>query len=206
MLRRILIILVLISSINYSQQIYDLIQPVNLSQEGKTTVLVSDIFYSDRYDVVFTSNKNIIAEYNSTLNEVSFIPKDNFSGIELISFTHKGEKYQLPVKLIRTKKYLFTYKPQPEEKQINLFGQFNSWDRKSLPMKDTNGDGTFEVEIPLDPGRYEYKFFIDGREVVDPANPVKVSNGMGDFNSVRIIEESASDKMFLHIIGAEKKE
>jgi len=205
MLRRILIISVFISSINYSQQIYDLIQPVNLSQEGKTTVLVSDIFYSDRYDVVFTSNKNIIAEYNSTLNEVSFIPKDNFSGIELISFTHKGEKYQLPVKLIRTKKYLFTYKPQPEEKQINLFGQFNSWDRKSLPMKDTNGDGTFEVEIPLDPGRYEYKFFIDGREVVDPANPVKVSNGMGDFNSVRIIEESASDKMFLHIIGAEKK-
>lgn len=205
MLRRILIISVFISSINYSQQIYDLIQPVNLSQEGKTTVLVSDIFYSDRYDVEFTSNKNIIAEYNSTLNEVSFIPKDNFSGIELISFTHKGEKYQLPVKLIRTKKYLFTYKPQPEEKQINLFGQFNSWDRKSLPMKDTNGDGTFEVEIPLDPGRYEYKFFIDGREVVDPANPVKVSNGMGDFNSVRIIEESASDKMFLHIIGAEKK-
>lgn len=205
MLRRILIISVFISSINYSQQIYDLIQPVNLSQEGKTTVLVSDIFYSDRYDVVFTSNKNIIAEYNSTLYQVSFIPKDNFSGIELISFTHKGEKYQLPVKLIRTKKYLFTYKPQPEEKQINLFGQFNSWDRKSLPMKDTNGDGTFEVEIPLDPGRYEYKFFIDGREVVDPANPVKVSNGMGDFNSVRIIEESASDKMFLHIIGAEKK-
>ncbi|MCZ7609866.1 MAG: alpha-amylase family glycosyl hydrolase [Ignavibacterium sp.] len=205
MLRRILIILVFISSINYSQQIYDLIQPINLSQEGKTTVLVSDIFYSDRYDVKFTSNKNIIAEYNSALNEVSFIPKDNFSGIELISFTHKGEKYQLPVKLIRTKKYLFTYKPQPEEKQINLFGQFNSWDRKSLPMKDTNGDGTFEVEIPLDPGRYEYKFFIDGREVVDPANPVKVSNGMGDFNSVRIIEEPVSDKMFLHIIGAEKK-
>ena len=31
-----------------------------------------------------------------------------------------------------------------------------------------------EVEIPLDPGRYEYKFFVDGQEVVDPANPDKV--------------------------------
>ena len=46
-------------------------------------------------------------------------------------------------------------------------------------MKDTNGDGVLEVEIPLDPGRYEYKFYVDGKELVDPANPVKVSNGMG---------------------------
>ncbi|HQJ46032.1 MAG TPA: alpha-amylase family glycosyl hydrolase, partial [Ignavibacteriaceae bacterium] len=99
-----------------------------------------------------------------------------------------------------------TYKPESGEKQVNLFGQFNSWDRQSLPMKDLDGDGTLEVEIPLDPGRYEYKFFIDGKEVVDPANPVKVSNGMGDFNSVRIIEEPMTDKMFLHIIGTENKD
>jgi len=206
MLRRIFIISVLISSINYAQKIYDLIQPLNLLQEGKTTVLLSDIFYSDSYDVEFSSGKNVNVEYNVSSNEVSFIPKDNFSGIELISFKLNGEKYQLPVKLIRTKKYLFTYKPESGEKQVNLFGQFNSWDRQSLPMKDLDGDGTLEVEIPLDPGRYEYKFFIDGKEVVDPANPVKVSNGMGDFNSVRIIEEPMTDKMFLHIIGTENKD
>ncbi len=206
MLRRIFIISVFISSINYAQKIYDLIQPLNLLQEGKTTVLLSDIFYSDSYDVEFSSGKNVNVEYNASSNEVSFIPKDNFSGIELISFKLNGEKYQLPVKLIRTKKYLFTYKPVSGEKQVNLFGQFNSWDRQSLPMKDLDVDGTLEVEIPLDPGRYEYKFFIDGKEVVDPANPVKVSNGMGDFNSVRIIEEPMTDKMFLHIIGTENKD
>ena len=206
MLRRIFIISVFISSINYAQKIYDLIQPLNLLQEGKTTVLLSDIFYSDNYDVEFSSGKNVNVEYNVSSNEVSFIPKDNFSGIELISFKLSGEKNQLPVKLIRTKKYLFTYKPVSGEKQVNLFGQFNSWDRQSLPMKDLDGDGILEVEVPLDPGRYEYKFFIDGKEVVDPANPVKVSNGMGDFNSVRIIEEPTTDKMFLHIIGTENKD
>lgn len=206
MLRRIFILSVFISSINYAQKIYDLIQPLNLLQEGRTTVLLSDIFYSDSYDVEFSSGKNVNVEYNVSSNEVSFTPKDNFSGIELISFKLNGEKYQLPVKLIRTKKYLFTYKPVSGEKQVNLFGQFNSWDRQSLPMKDLDGDGTLEIEIPLDPGRYEYKFFIDGKEVVDPANPVKVSNGMGDFNSVRIIEEPMTDKMFLHIIGTEEKD
>ncbi len=204
MLNKIFIITIFTCLTNFAQPIYDLIQPLNLLQEGKTTVLVSDIFYSDNYNVKFNSGKSVAVEYDSSLNEVSFIPKDNFSGIELISFTHNNETYQLPVKLVRTKKYLFTYKPQEDEKQVNLFGQFNSWDRQSLPMKDRNDDGILEVEIPLDPGRYEYKFYIDGKEVVDPANPIKVSNGMGDFNSVRIIEEPAIDKIFLHIIGAEK--
>ena len=45
MLKKILIISLFISSIVNAQQIYDLIQPVNLLQDGKTTVLVSDLFY-----------------------------------------------------------------------------------------------------------------------------------------------------------------
>ncbi|MCK7525307.1 MAG: glycogen-binding domain-containing protein [Ignavibacteriales bacterium] len=67
------------------------------------------------------------------------------------------------------------------DKQVSLFGQFNSWDRQNLPMKDSNGDGIFEVEIPLDPGRYEYKFYVDGKELVDPANPDKSVKRYGRF-------------------------
>ena len=165
--------------------------------------MISDIFYSDNYDVEFTSSKNVDVKYDKSSMEVSFNPKNNFSGMELVSFKHLGEVYQVPVKLTKSPKYLFTYKPLPGEKQVSLFGQFNSWDRQNLPMKDINGDGILEVEIPFDPGRYEYKFYVDGREVFDPANPDKVPNGMGDFNSLRIIEESAKDKMFLHVVGSE---
>ena len=204
MLRYILLITISIFSINYSQTIQDLIQPINLLQDQTTKVIVSDIFYSDNYNVEFKSSKNVGASYDKSAMELSLTPKKDFSGMELISFEYNGEVYQLPVKLTKSPKYLFTYKPQPGENQVTLFGQFNSWDRQNLPMKDTNGDGILEVEIPLDPGRYEYKFYVDGREVVDPANPDRVSNGMGDFNSLRIIEESAKDKMFLHILGSEK--
>ncbi len=204
MLKHILLITISIFSINYSQTIQDLIQPINLLQDQTTKVMVSDIFYSDNYNIEFTSSKNVNASYNSSTIELSLTPQNDFSGLELISFKHNGEVYQVPVKLVKSPKYLFTYKLQDGEKQVNLFGQFNSWDRQNLPMKDSNGDGVLEVEIPLDPGRYEYKFYVDGKEVVDPANPDRVSNGMGDFNSLRIIEESARDKMFLHILGSEK--
>ncbi len=204
MLRKIFIISAFIGSITFAQPIYDIIQPVNLLQEGKTTILVSDLFYAEDYNVGFSSTKNITVEYNSSTNEVSFLPNDKFTGIELIPFTFNGEIYQVPVKLIKSKKYLFTYKPLEGEKQVNLFGQFNSWDRQGLPMKDLDGDGAVEVEIPLDPGRYEYKFFVDGKEIVDPENPIKIPNGLGDYNSVRIIEEETKEKMFLHILGKEK--
>ena len=205
MLRKIFVLSLFILTVNFAQTIQDLIQPINLIQDQTTKVLISDIFYSDNYNVEFSSSKNISVSYDNSTMEVSLTPKNNFSGMELISFKHNGEVYQLPVKLTKSQKYLFTYKPQVGEKNVNLFGQFNSWDRQSIPMKDTNGDGVLEVEIPLDPGRYEYKFFVDGREVVDPSNPDKVPNGMGDFNSLRIIEESANDKMFLHILGSEIK-
>ncbi len=204
MLRKIFFFAITIYSLSNAQTIQDLIQPINLSQDQSTKVLISDIFYSANYDVEFTSSNNIDVSYDKLTMEISLTPKNNFSGMELIPFKLGGEVYQIPVKLTRSQKYLFTYKPQKGEEQINLFGQFNSWDRQNLPMKDANVDGVLEVEIPLDPGRYEYKFYIDGREVVDPGNPDKVSNGMGDYNSLRIIEESAKDKMFLHILGSEK--
>jgi len=198
------LISVFIISINFAQNIHDLIQPINLLQDQTTKILISDIFYSDSYDVEFTSSKNVDVSYDKSTMELSLNPHKDFSGMELISFKLGEETFQIPVRLVKSPKYLFTFKPQANEKEISLFGQFNSWDRHNLPMKDFNNDGTLEIEIPLDPGRYEYKFFVDGREVVDPANLSKVPNGMGDFNSLRIIEESAKDKMFLHVLGSEE--
>ncbi len=203
MIRNFLFAVILTTHLANSQPIYDLIPPINLYQNQTTKILISDLFYADDYNVEFLASPNSEVGYDAVSKEVSLTPKDNFSGIGLVTFKLNNSTYEIPVKLIKSKMYLFTYKPTPTDKQVNLFGQFNSWDRQNLPMKDTNGDGVLEIEIPLDPGRYEYKFYVDGKELVDPANPVKVSNGMGDFNSVRVIEEAAADKLFLHVLGME---
>ena len=125
----------------------------------------------------------------------------DFTGLDVLSFTYENQQYQIPVKLQPRKKYLFTYKPKGKPKQVNLFGQFNSWDRGNLPMSDSDGNGIYEIRIPLDPGRYEYKFFVDGKELIDPINPVKVPNGLGDYNSVLVIEPEKSVKMYLHCLN-----
>ena len=203
MIRKILYSVFIVAAISYSQTIHDLIQPINLYQNQTSKVLISDLFYSEDYSVEFLPNPNIDVGYDASSKEISLIPGNNFSGIGLVSFKLDNVQYEIPVKLVQSKTYKFTYKPSAADKQVNLFGQFNSWDRQNLPMKDMNDDGVLETEIPLDPGRYEYKFYVDGKELVDPANPVKVSNGMGDFNSVRVIEEAAADKLFLHVLGME---
>ena len=82
MLKKTLLIIFTIASINFSQTIQDLIQPINLLQDQPTKVMVSDIFYSEDYYVEFSSSKNVDASYNSSTMELSLTPKNDFSGME----------------------------------------------------------------------------------------------------------------------------
>lgn len=68
-------------------------------------------------------------------------------------------------------------------KEVILMGDFNKWDPHIHPMKkDENGTWTKSVMIP--PGRYEYKFLIDGNWKEDPNNDQTCANCFGTFNSV----------------------
>lgn len=45
---------------------------------------------------------------------------------------------------------------------VVLAGDFNGWDVRLHPMRKKD-NGRWEREILLGPGRYEYKFLVDGR-------------------------------------------
>ncbi len=205
-----LILILTLASFGCSQQqtetISDLIQSLNLKEKITNKVVISDLFYAENYDLKFLPNKNFEVSVNEREGILEITPDKNFSGLDLISFSFYNKTFVLPVKLVRRKKYLFTYKPDGHPKTVNLFGQFNSWNRQSLPMEDSDGDGEYEITIPLDPGRYEYKFFVDGAELIDNKNPVKVPNGMGDFNSVIVIEKTVDSKNYLHLLTYDKQD
>jgi len=70
----------------------------------------------------------------------------------------------------------------PKAKRVSVAGCFNNWDTNKLPAKkDTKGN--WSAKEVLKPGKYEYKFFVDGAWVNDPAG-VSVSNSFGSQNSV----------------------
>jgi glycosidase len=201
-----LLALITLSCTQPQNNITELIKPITLKEGTITKLTLSDLFYADNYDVSFLPNNNFDIAVNEAEKIVEIEALNNFSGLDLVSFNLSGRTFELPVKLIQKKKYAFTYTPEGKAERVNLFGQFNGWNRENLPMKDEDGDGTYNISIPLDPGRYEYKFFVDGLELIDIKNNVKVPNGMGDFNSVLVISKSASDNHYLHLLDYEEEE
>lgn len=73
----------------------------------------------------------------------------------------------------------------PKAKRVNIAGDFNNWSTGADPLFDREGKGMWSIVIPLQAGRYEYKFVVEGAKwVPDPGNPKKVKDGFGAFNSV----------------------
>jgi len=73
--------------------------------------------------------------------------------------------------------------PEPEARHVALAGEFNSWSPDATPMK-RQADGIWETIIALAPGRYEYKFVVDGQWIPDPLARENVGNQQGTLNSV----------------------
>jgi chromosome partitioning protein len=67
---------------------------------------------------------------------------------------------------------------------VKLAGDFNDWNPENTPLQK-NGDGqSFTTTLPLEPGRYRYRYVIDGNWHSDPHNEYVESNPFGELNSV----------------------
>jgi len=71
----------------------------------------------------------------------------------------------------------------PDAKEVILMGDFNNWNSKRHPMKKT-GNGLWNETVILAPGKYEYKFLIDGNWETDPSNDQICLNCFGTLNNV----------------------
>jgi chromosome partitioning protein len=68
-------------------------------------------------------------------------------------------------------------------RDVRLAGDFNGWNPDLTPMRPLRHD-TFQARLPLAPGRYHYRYVIDGRWEKDPANEHVEMNPYGELNSI----------------------
>ena len=71
----------------------------------------------------------------------------------------------------------------PLATEVFLAGDFNAWMAKKHPLKK-NADGVWEKITFMLPGRYEYKFIVDGKWELDPDNRQVCPNRFGTHNNV----------------------
>lgn len=73
----------------------------------------------------------------------------------------------------------------PEAEHIELVGSFNGWIPGEILLKDSNKDGRWKVTVPLNEGRHEYMFIVDGKTwIADPRSTHYRPDGFGRKNSV----------------------
>jgi 1,4-alpha-glucan branching enzyme len=76
----------------------------------------------------------------------------------------------------------------PSAHRVQLAGSWpeNNWARGDGPageadiglMQDDDNDGVWEIVVPLEPGRYQYLFWLDEATwKLDPGNPAEVDGG-----------------------------
>lgn len=80
----------------------------------------------------------------------------------------------------------FEFLPTQPATSVSVAGSFNSWNKASNPLKWTGAKWSCELSLP--PGRYEYKFVVNGTNwLIDPSNPKVNVDADGNKNSVLLV-------------------
>ena len=74
----------------------------------------------------------------------------------------------------------------PDATRVTLAGDFNNWSTDGLALK-RQGEGLWQASLPLKPGRYQYKFIVDGAWAHDPKATESRANEFGTLNSVVVV-------------------
>jgi hypothetical protein len=82
--------------------------------------------------------------------------------------------------------YTFVLKEFPEAREVMVSGSFNNWSRSGYHLYKQ--DGNWVCPVYLTPGKYTYKFIVDGEWILDPGNKLWQENEYGTGNSVLWIE------------------
>ena len=72
----------------------------------------------------------------------------------------------------------------PQAKQVYVAGDFNEWSPEKAPLKLDKKSGEWKGSLKLQPGKYQYKFVVDGNWWIDPACSKNEWNQHGTQNSI----------------------
>jgi hypothetical protein len=70
-----------------------------------------------------------------------------------------------------------------QAQKVLIAGDFNNWSPMSTPMS-ADRPGIWRMTLPLPPGRYRYRFVVDGKWMTDPNNQYVETNQFGELNNV----------------------
>jgi hypothetical protein len=121
------------------------------------------------------ADKIIFAEKHPTLAEM--FPATN-NGV-VFGYNRFRNKSPFPV---NNSTVTFFLRNNLRARQVILAGSFNNWVPDALKMTKT--DSGWIAKVSIIPGKYWYKFIVDGNWSIDNDNLLRENDGLGNINSV----------------------
>ncbi len=159
--------------------------PTQQFSPGKPLVIDLGLYKKQpEVSIYFSQHSQLNIDFNSKTDTLVISNNEKTPTFSVVSFSANGQEMNLMIRLKKMINHTFTYQPNEDDTSIVVMGGFNDWSRSQLKMADEDGDGILERTVFLDPIRHEYKFIVNGEELIDPDNPVFVSNNIGGWNSI----------------------
>ncbi len=79
----------------------------------------------------------------------------------------------------------------PGAHRVQVAGDFNGWEAEGCQMQPRGRH--WKGVLKLDPGRYRYRYVVDGEWQNDPLNAEVEPAPFGGYNSVVVVEQRAED-------------
>ncbi len=154
--------------------------PVKLNY-NKTEILLEDYFMDvSRIDSVFVAD-GMAFELSPDKKKLTIENKGFAEPLSELNIYIEGLPYSILMVTSNKRTAQITLKDNGYKK-VQIKGEMNAWNPATAIMQK-NGD-TWMYDFSLSPGRYQYLFVVDGKDMLDPANETKVSNGSGGMNSL----------------------
>lgn len=175
------------------------ISPIYL-EPRKTIIFLDDYFIGLRQkDFQFHFDKISVPEgLTAELidNNQLLITGSPVDEISCLTMAVANEKVTLLLQKSNKIEFEFKWKANADYSSVYLAGDMNGWNAKATELQK-KGD-TWHCFLELNEGFYSYQIEADGKRLLDENNPIKVSNGMGGFNSQLKVGEPNKNKPFLY--------
>lgn len=115
--------------------------------------------------------------------------RDQNKKVVSLTFEYRGKTYTArklePIAPSLTGNVTFRLRGYSDANIVALAGSFNNWNQSNTLFARQGNE--WVCRIKLEPGKYFYKFIVDGDWMADPDNPVTEDDGNGNINSVLMV-------------------
>lgn len=137
---------------------------------------------------IFTKLIEGLADLDDHAEKIRLMEKKQFLDGEFPAVSNKVVmgynrfRNKQPFRITEDSLVVFYLRNNQKAGKVMLAGSFNNWVPDNLPMTKT--DSGWIASVKLKPGKYWYKFIVDGNWIIDMDNRLNENDGRGNINSV----------------------